>query len=83
MFLFQDLPETYQNGQMLGYKVKVFDWISSNYNYHVHRRTYTSVSLPCSQGLIVSVFSWNEEGYSVEGSEITIPEANSKYNCFS
>ncbi|XP_076097983.1 uncharacterized protein LOC143068096 isoform X1 [Mytilus galloprovincialis] len=73
----KDLPETYQNGQMLGYKVKVFDWISSNYNYHVHRRTYTSVSLPCSRGVIVSVFSWNEQGYSVEGSEMTIPEANS------
>ncbi|VDI60441.1 cytokine receptor domeless, partial [Mytilus galloprovincialis] len=73
----KDLLETYQNGQMLGYKVKVYDWTTSNYNYHVHRRTYTSVSLPCSRGVTVSVFSWNEEGYSVEGSEITIPEASS------
>ncbi|XP_063434427.1 uncharacterized protein LOC134715849 [Mytilus trossulus] len=73
----KDLPETYQNGQMLGYKVKVFDGISFNYDYHVHKRTSTLVSLPCSRGVIVSVFSWNEEGNSVEGSEITIPEANS------
>ncbi|CAC5372177.1 unnamed protein product [Mytilus coruscus] len=73
----KDLPETYQNGQMSGYNVKVFSGDGISPNYPVHRRTYTSLSLPCRKEVNISVFSWNEVGYSVEASKITIPEANS------
>ncbi|XP_052058282.1 uncharacterized protein LOC127698685 isoform X2 [Mytilus californianus] len=72
----KDLPEKYQNGLMLGYKVTVLSEDGELSNYHVNSRTFTSLPLPCRHGVRVSLFSMNVVGYSLEPSNITIPTAN-------
>ncbi|CAG2211952.1 unnamed protein product [Mytilus edulis] len=75
----KDLPETYQNGQMLGYIITVSSEDGKLSTNPIISRTFTSLLLPCRQEVLVSFFSRNEVGDSLEPSNISIPIANSKH----
>ncbi|VDI52256.1 cytokine receptor domeless [Mytilus galloprovincialis] len=72
----KDLPETYQNGQMLGYIITVSSEDGKLSTNPIISRTFTSLLLPCRQEVLVSFFSRNEVGDSLEPSNIYIPIAN-------
>jgi hypothetical protein len=75
MYLFQSIPEEYQNGPMIGYYITasnsdghLFDIAVNNPNQMVQTMT-----LPCQQ-TIISIKSWGEAGNSTTVSTISIHE---------